>query len=395
LTRWLAGGVVPWSFLVCASAGCAWDDWHLFGKDPTPPAGSQDNWVMRGGNLEPDAPKPPDLLNGHELFRRGDFAGAEKLFHKVADNTKNVPSIAEEARFWEAESLRCQSKFPKAVDVYHKQLLDFPSGAFREQAMKRMFDIANYWLDDTRQHIREESDGKHWVVWPEAFVHWEKAKPIFDEEGRAMEALEQVEITDMTNPLAAEALFLTGTVKFYHRNYREADEAFSQLVQFHPRSKYASKAAELAIVAKHMSTGGSDYDGRKTDEARRMVYLVQTTYSDLAADKNFIARQLAGIDKQQAEKDLKMAEFYRRTGHPCPAYFYYDIVRLRYPESPFAKKAAERMAEIEAAMRKKGKPVPPTASGGQAELAPMPKPLAPGQSQTLPEIAPSPRPVGQ
>jgi TolA-binding protein len=389
-------GILPLALLLGTSCGCAsWDGFHLFHKDTETPAGSQDNWVMRGGKFEQDVPKPPDLLKAHDLFRQSDFAGAEKLFHGVADNTKNAPSIAEEARYYEAESLRCQSKFPKAVDVYHKQLIDFPSGAFREQAMKRMFDIANYWLDDTREVIREEHDGKRWVVLPVGFVHFEKSKPLFDEQGRAMEALEQIEITDMTNPLAAEALFLSGTVKFYHRDYRGADEDFSQLVQFHPRSKYAPQAAELAIVAKHMSTGGSDYDGRKTDEARRMVYIVQADYPELAQKKDFLARQLAGIDKQQAEKDLKTAEFYRRTGHKPSAYFYYDIVRLRYPDSPYAKKAAERMAEIEAEMRKKGKPLPPTASAVQAESAPMPRPVGPMQPQTLPELAPSPRPVGQ
>ena len=37
--------------------------------------------------------------------------------------------IAEEARFYEAECLRRQGKYPKSVDVYHKMLTDFPAGA--------------------------------------------------------------------------------------------------------------------------------------------------------------------------------------------------------------------------------------------------------------------------
>jgi hypothetical protein len=51
---------------------------------------------------------------------------------------------------------------------------------------------------------------------------------------------------------------------------------------------------------------------------------------------------------QQAEKDFRTAEFYRRTKHPGSAYFYYEIVRRRYPGTPLADKATERMKELEA-----------------------------------------------
>ena len=65
-------------------------------------------------------------------------------------------------------------------------LNDFPSGAYREQAVQHMFEIANYWLDDTRKEMaeyKEEREGKRWIVWPE-FVHFEATKPLLDEEGR-------------------------------------------------------------------------------------------------------------------------------------------------------------------------------------------------------------------
>jgi hypothetical protein len=48
-----------------------------------------------------------------------------------------------------------------------------------------------------------------------------------------------------------------------------------------------------------------------------------------------------------------MAEFYRRTGHPGSAWFYYELVRRRYPGTLLAEKAGERMeslsAEVQAA----------------------------------------------
>ncbi len=333
----------------------SWDESPVnpFAPPPAPP-GPVETVVLRGDQLVPD--KPPTELKGtaelagaEEMYRRGDYANAEKLFRRVADNTHNAPQVAEEARFYEAECLRRQEKYPQAADVYNQQLNDFHFGVHREQAMERMFELANYWLEDTREEIREEKEqkeGKRWFVWHGPAMHFEKTKPFLDTEGRALEKLEQVALNDLNGRRADEALFLIGSVKFYRQDYKEADRYFSQLVDFHPNSRYAPQAMEYAIISKHLSTGGPDYDGRKTAEARKYVDLALRNYV-LPPDKNgFLERQLAGITKQQAQKDFNVAEFYRRTNHPGAAYFYYEIVRRRYPGTPFYEQATARMQEL-------------------------------------------------
>jgi TolA-binding protein len=311
------------------------------------------------GNYVFQAPKPPpdlthvrgaeELNAAHAVYRGDNFAGAETAFHKVAENTRNSPLIAEEARFYEAECMYRQDKLPKACDTYHKMLVDFPSGAFRDQAVRRMFDIANFWLDDTRTEMaeyREKREGKRYMVMP-AMFHTEKKKPFLDEEGRAVQALDQVHLNDVTGPLADKALFLAGGVKFYREDYREADHYFSMLVEQHKDSPLAPQAIELAIISKHMSTGGPEYDGRKVAEARLLVDSALRNYPELARDKSgFLERQLGSITYQQAQKDYMTAEFYRRTGHPGSAYFYYEIVRRRYPGTKFADLSTERMNQI-------------------------------------------------
>jgi TolA-binding protein len=311
------------------------------------------------GNYFFDKPESPadatqargaEKLNAaHEIYRAQSYSGAESAFHKIAENTRNSPLIAEEARFYEAECLYHQDKLPKACDTYHKMLVDFPSGAFRDQAVRRMFDIANYWLDDTRTEMaeyREKREGKRYFVVPTVF-HSEKKKPFLDEEGRAVQALDQVHLNDVTGPLADKALFLAGGVKFYREDYTEADHYFSMLVDQHKDSPLAPQAIELAIISKHMSTGGPEYDGRKVAEARLLVDSALRNYPELARDKSgFLERQLGSISYQQAQKDYMTAEFYRRTGHPGSAYFYYEIVRRRYPGTKFADLATDRMNQI-------------------------------------------------
>jgi hypothetical protein len=92
-----------------------------------------------------------------------------------------------------------------------------------------------------------------------------------------------------------------------------------------------------------------------------------TNYPQLAKDKQeFLNRQLEGINLQQAEKDYKMAEFWRRTGHPGSAYFYYELVRRRYPGTRYAKLALEKMDQLRVQLEKKqgGPAAGPSAAPG-------------------------------
>src|SRR5260370_7037967 len=141
----------------------------------------------------------------------------------------------------------------------------------------------------------------------------------------------------------------------------------------HKTSPFAPKAVELAIIAKHMSTGGADYDGRKVAEARQLVHKALEVYPELAANKSeFLERQLVGITLQQAEKDYKMAEFYRRTGHPESAYFYYEIVRRRYPGTKFFDLATEHMHELRAEAEQNAEHnVPPPGPAPPPSTAPL------------------------
>jgi outer membrane protein assembly factor BamD (BamD/ComL family) len=365
-------------------------DW--FGKKK-PPDGPADALVLRGDKLmldttHSDAKGSDELAGGLELYRRNELAEAQAVFHTCAENQKNAPAVAEESRFYEAECLRRQEKYPTACDTYHKMLMDFPSGAFRDQACQRMFDIANYWLEDTRKEMQlyeEKKEGKRWfVVTP--IMHFETAKPFLDQEGRALEALERVRYNDLTGQLADRALFLAGTVKFWREDYADADQYFTQLAESYPNSKLAPRAVELGIIAKHMSTGGSDYDGRKVAEARKLINSAMQNYPTLAHEKqDFLTRQLVNCNLQQAEKDFKIAEFYRRTGHPGSAYFYYEIVRRRYPGSKYADEATEKMHELHAKAEKEQEQAPPV------PVHP-PRDMGPGPSG-LPETMPAPRPM--
>jgi TolA-binding protein len=131
---------------------------------------------------------------------------------------------------------------------------------------------------------------------------------------------------------ADRLLFLAGSLHFLvEEDYRAAERAFSLLLKKYPDSRFAPKSAELAVLAKQLTTRGDD--ARKANGGRRAIEAA------LAAERK-------DIEAQQAEKDFAIAEFYRRTSHPGAACFYYETVRRRYPGTPFAEKAEARMREL-------------------------------------------------
>src|SRR5205085_11796366 len=103
-------------------------------------------------------------------------------------------------------------------------------------------------------------------------------------------------------------LFLAGGLHFLvEEDYRAADRAFSLLLKKYPDSRFAPKSAELAVLAKQLTSGGAD--ARKGNEGRHAIEAA-------------LASERKDVQAQQAEKDFAIAEFYRRTGHPGAACFY-------------------------------------------------------------------------
>jgi outer membrane protein assembly factor BamD (BamD/ComL family) len=391
--------------------GCVGSSWNPFRRpdDPPPPAG--EGLVLREGKLEKDVSPAAgtaaaELEAAKELYQKGDYAKAEGLFHKVANNTKNPPLIAEEACFYEADCYRLQTRYPAAVDTYKKQLKDFPAGAFKQKALKQMFDIANYWLDETREVMKaqaEKQDGKRSFVMPVSFVHFDKTKPLLDLEGTAVLTMEQVYLNDPTGPLGERALWYVGNVRLYHEDYHDADFYFSQIVKNYQNGEFAPKALELSILCKQMCPGGPEYDCRKVAEARQLVDVAMKAYPELREQKSeFLHRQLYTINLQQAAKDYSIAQFYERTRHPGSAYFCYEIVRRRYPGTKYAEDAAKRMEALRERAQKDLEKNAAKAEAATPDLVPVPAGPAPaatlaapvpGTALTAPEELPRPAPL--
>lgn len=292
------------------------------------------------------------VKHGEQLLADGQPEQAAKVLADVAGNSYNPILLAEKARFLQAEAYRSQQKYPDAVDTYHKMLIDFPGGAYRERACTEIFKIADYWLDDTRAEIQAEQAGKSTTGIKLAnMVKFDRSKPTMDIEGRALQALDYVHTNDVSGPTADRALFWAGYVNFYRGNFVEADHYFSLLVEMYKDSPLRPQAVELAVIAKNNSTGGAVYDGQKAAEALQLVHHAEATMPEFRTEdkSGFLTRQKLAIRMQQAEKDFERAAYYERTKKPGSAYFYYEMVRRRYPGTKYSDLAGQRMEALKAA----------------------------------------------
>jgi len=309
-----------------------------------------------------DDPKAEQkLADAQRLFDEGQYAKACTGFKELADNTGNNAMLAEQARFMQAESRRVRGHYPEAVDTYHRLLMDFPTGAHRQEACSRIFEISDYWLDDFRQELVARQGEKGVLYW---YRHWanplDRTKPFVVQESRALEALDYVHTHDFSGPLADKALFWCGYVNYIRGNFDEADHYFSQLVELHKDSTLRPQAIAYAIQAKNNATRGAVYDGRKCAEALHLVQVAESSVPELTRDPEMaerLTKSKFAIRYQQAEKDFRTAEYYERTGHPGSAVFYYELTRRRYAGTRYADEATERKDHLMALM-KAGK-VPP------------------------------------
>jgi tetratricopeptide (TPR) repeat protein len=340
-------GITGLAVLLAAATGCqTYSDFKKKAYDLT-------RSMMTNSYDDPHAEEK--VARAEQLMANGEYHDAAKIFNDVAGNTYNPILLAEKARFLEAECYKNEKKYPDAVDTYHKMLVDFPGGAYRERACAEIFKIADYWLDDTRTEMQAERDGKNvFLVKMARTFSYDKTKPTLDQEGRALQALEYVQTNDVVGPTADKALFWAGYVNFYRDNFQEADHFFSLLIEMHKDSPLRPLAVELAIISKNNSTGGAVYDGQKAAEALQLVHHAEASMPEFRTEEKaaFLTRQKLAIRMQQAEKDFRMAEYYERTRHPGSAYFYYELVRRRYPGTKYADQATARMGAIKVAAEK-------------------------------------------
>ncbi len=298
-----------------------------------------------------------------KLFDEGKFAAAEKGFKKVAKKYADRP-IEEQTLFMLAESQFQQKRYPKAQDSFNRLLKKYESSSrYMERSTHRLFLIAKYWLDDPqpvqKQEIHLATGGDNPSAAPTAIPRHkrpvplipnftDRSRPVFDPDGRAMEALKSVWLNNPTGKLADDAVMLSGVYHLRRGDYLEAEHYFDMLRDNYPDSDHAANAYKLGAHVIQMSYQGPEYDGRGLEKARELIESTLNLYPE-SADRERLKEGLERINHEEARKDWHRVEYRLRRREYKAAELACVTLLQEHPDSAFADLAKEQLEKLRAA----------------------------------------------
>lgn len=316
------------------------------------PLAARDNYEWSGGKWIKAARAAEGTPEGELalvrlLFEDGQY---KKLVKAAKKFFKRYPGDAcyEEVCMLAGRSEMSRSRYWQAFEWFEKQLNDFPSGRFSDRALLYEYEVAEAFLA-----------GQKRIVW--GGVIRLKAT----DEG--LEILQRIAEHIPGTELAARSLLRVGDFYYEREKWIEAIEAYDVFLDLFGKSAKAPYAMGRAAMASWHSFEGVLFDDTPMLEAEHRFKTLLEGYP--AEAKKLRTRQiLKQIAATRAHKLYESAAFYRRTGKPSAAAFYYRQTARQFPGTQWARDAKGALAALgEVAASSPARPGP---ASGSAEKAP-------------------------
>ena len=363
-----------------------------------------------------------DTLNrAQSIYERGNYAEASKLFADVArqrdpkkfslfkrsDKERKVyDPVREEAIFYLAECEFMQNRLVKANDQYKLLVKDFPQSRYLDESTRRMFDIAQRWLEVEDFAIPSEIqqvkfDGSHdtplSIKKPKkrrfGFLpnFTDKSRPAIDVSGHAVETLKTIWLNDPTGPLADDALMLAATYHLRAGNHRDSARLLKILREEFPKSPHLKSAFVIGSHVELMSYQGSSYDEQNLLEAMDLKESSLRLFPGENADR--LRGELKKIDDERARREWDRILFWEKKNKPKAVAVYCRELLQNFPTSNYAGRAQAKLVELGLAEPANNTPAPEIRIGpadGRVPVGGLNGGVAPFRSQ--PDLQPAGEP---
>lgn len=300
-----------------------------------------------------------ELEQARALYDAKQYEEARKAFKKIKKKYKNKP-IEEDAMFMMAECDFEMKKYPAAQDGYDELFKKHNSTRYTDQMTKRLFKIAQIWLKfpkptsdlELAQYSTPNTNRDQPVAeavpytFPLTPNFFDRSRPVFDTQGRAIQALTTIWLHDSTGPLADDALMMAATHHLRKRDFQEADRYFKLVRENYPQSEYVQASYVIGAHAKLMTYQGSRYDGQTLKDASDLTQSTIRMFPDLPQRDNLLEK-LDKIRQQKAERDWERVQYHMRRKEKTAAVLYCKMILEAHPQSTFAEKARELIAKID------------------------------------------------
>lgn len=340
-----------------------------------------------------------------KLYVDGKFGAAEEAFKDLAKNRRATyenfgdrwkrwwggkstlsddpygkygDPVEEDARFMVAECQFAQQRYSWAQDSYAELLEEYPSTRHMEESTRRLFTIAMYWLRFTPE-IKTDGDvqlASHETINPAKPPKApavpkvpiipnlrDKTRPVFDVDGRALQALRTIWLHDAAGPLADDALMLSANHHLRTGDFVEATRLYKLLREQYPDSPHFQDAHLLGAYVTMASYEGPTYDGEPLKEAKQLKTTALQLFPDLTPeDRTRLQKELDRLNAEEVGRMWDKVEYYRVKRQPQSMEIYCNLIINKYPDSKHANQARQVLKRIKKPVRTPPPTAPPAGS---------------------------------
>lgn len=242
--------------------------------------------------------------------------------------------LAPDAQYYIGRSYEERREYYTAFLAYQKVIDTYPRSELTEEIIERQYRIGNLYFSGQK----------------EKFLGMEIV-PAID---KALEILDKVVANSPYGKYADLAQFKIGECYKKNNQFKEAAEAFSKIVSDYPKSLlYEQAKYEVAYCTYKMSLN-PNYDQEPTEDAIKEYeeFIKTKDTTDTLKDAQ---QALVKLQEKKAASLYTTANFYERTSHYESAIVYYKEIVDNYPRTSWAKKAFNKITELQIRLEKNKK----------------------------------------
>ena len=318
-----------WSLLDPAQSFSKIRDWMGFGPDENKAKES----MRKGREI---------LLSNPELKDQKKSLEAAKHFVEAA---KKFPDsvLEEDALHLAGECYFFADNYSDAFDAYHKLVVKYQHSKYVDNAVRRLFKIAQYWE-------RESEKGSS------IFRLSDRSLPRYDTFGFAKKAYEAIFINDPNGPVSDAALMALATAYLKRGryqgddNYNQAAYYYQRLREDYPLSQYLAKAYEYELFARTQAYMGAEHPSRTLEESWKLAGITLQQFSGEMdyEEKANVLELKEDILSKKAERLWEEGRYWdTKKRHYGAARTSYEKLINEYPQTEFAERARRRMTQLE------------------------------------------------
>lgn len=267
------------------------------------------------------------------------FAKSAKVFGRAAQAAPGT-ALEQDALFMQGESLFFADRLTDAAEVYEKLQQEHPRNRHNDPVTARLFSISRYWIDTVKA-----GEGGWFTL-----NLTDSKRPRLDTDGHAIRVLDQIRYDDPTGRLADDATMAAAAEYIRQKKFEEADEFLTDLRETFTDSEHLFLAHLLGIRCKLEVYAGPRYSGLILEEAETLVKQTRQRFPDKLNEKEYgdmVARAAAEIAYMRAERLIYRADYREKRKEFGAARFYYRRLLEKFPNTPQAETARERLSKVE------------------------------------------------